>query len=144
MVPDMFYLKFHSPRPIFYSPNSKFTHIGKQESVSFRCCMYWWKQQYLANLDWKCNLKVCRLCILNLFFLFIVLLFKYCCIFSCDCNGCFCFWTVVFSFCYIKYADGFQFGGMLSLCSWLCVIFRARHIKNIFVQHFSQPIKLIA
>ena len=29
-VPCMFWVKFHLPRPIFYSPSTKFTHIGKR------------------------------------------------------------------------------------------------------------------
>ena len=36
----MFYTKFHLPRPIFYSPSSKCTHIGKRVSVSFPHCIY--------------------------------------------------------------------------------------------------------
>ena len=31
----MFYTKFHSPRPIFYSASSKCTRIGERASVSF-------------------------------------------------------------------------------------------------------------
>ena len=34
-VPYMFYTKFHSPRPIFYLPSSKYTHIGNLASVNF-------------------------------------------------------------------------------------------------------------
>ena len=31
----------HLPRPIFYSPSSKFTRIGERLSVSFRHCEMW-------------------------------------------------------------------------------------------------------
>ena len=34
-VPYMFYTKFHSPRPIFYSPSSKCTRVGERMSISF-------------------------------------------------------------------------------------------------------------
>ena len=32
------YTKFHSPRPVFYSPGQIFTHIGERASVSFPAC----------------------------------------------------------------------------------------------------------
>ena len=32
-VPCMFYAKFYLPRPIFYSPSTKFTHIGKRYAL---------------------------------------------------------------------------------------------------------------
>ena len=38
-IPYMFYIKFHLPKPIFYLPSSKFTHIDEWVSISFPLCL---------------------------------------------------------------------------------------------------------
>ena len=49
----MFYKKFHSPRPTFYSPSSKCTRIGERASVSFPHC------RGMNNLLWGNSSKPC-------------------------------------------------------------------------------------
>ena len=58
----MFYTKFHSPRPIFYSPSSKCTLTGERASVSFlHCskkrditlvCLWILSQRRMKNMFW--------------------------------------------------------------------------------------------
>ena len=44
------YTKFHSPRPVFHSPDQIFTHIGERASASFPAC---WSQE--SSWEWRCS-----------------------------------------------------------------------------------------
>ena len=50
-VPYMFYTKFHSPGPIFYSPSLKCTCIGERVSISFPHCKHEWISIQIQRRD---------------------------------------------------------------------------------------------
>ena len=57
-VPYMFYTKFHSPRPIFYSPRLKCTRFGERASISFRhCIIFKFDRLVSSSASWKCCLQ---------------------------------------------------------------------------------------
>ena len=45
------YTKFHSPRPVFHSPDQIFTRIGEGASGSFPACNYYCNRYYQRLID---------------------------------------------------------------------------------------------